>query len=73
MGIRGPIPGKTKLVQVRPPRLLKVCDVARMAREVCNNDSNVTPEMVVACIAKGFGFSHVAINKADGSNAPKNP
>lgn len=60
--VQGEVPGVTKLVQVRPPRLLKPCDVARMAREVVKNGYG-TPEEVMACIAKGFGFSHVATKK----------
>jgi hypothetical protein len=37
--------------------------VARIAREVVRDDQETTPEEVLACIAKGFGFTHVSLSR----------
>jgi len=50
-------PNRTK------PRLFKVCDAARIAREVVRDDPETTPEEVLACIAKGFGFTHISLSR----------
>lgn len=50
-------PNRTK------PRHFSACDAARIAREVVKDDDRITPEMVMACIAKGFGFTHVSIER----------
>ena len=44
-------------------RYFTSCDVARIAREVVRDDPQTTPEEVLACIAKGFGFTHVSLSR----------
>jgi len=44
-------------------RYFKACDAARIAREVVRDDPDTTPEEVLACIAKGFGFTHVSLSR----------
>jgi len=44
-------------------RYFKTCDAARIAREVVRDDPSTTPEEVLACIAKGFGFSHISLSR----------
>lgn len=44
-------------------RFFKACDAARIAREVVRDDPETTPEEVLACIAKGFGFTHVSLSR----------
>jgi len=44
-------------------RTFKVCDAARIAREVNKDDGNMTPEIIMACIAKGFGFTHISLSR----------
>jgi len=44
-------------------RYFKACDAARIAREVVRDDPETTPEEVLACIAKGFGFTHVSLSR----------
>lgn len=45
------------------PRYFKTCDAARIAREVVRDDPETTPEEVLACIAKGFGFTHISLSR----------
>jgi hypothetical protein len=44
-------------------RYFRACDAARIAREVVKDDQETTPEEVLACIAKGFGFTHVSLSR----------
>ncbi len=44
-------------------RYFSSCDAARIAREVVRDDTETTPEEVMACIAKGFGFTHVSLSR----------
>ena len=44
-------------------RYFKSCDAARIAREVVRDDPETTPEEVLACIAKGFGFTHISLSR----------
>lgn len=44
-------------------RTFSSCDVARIAREVVRDESEATPETVLACIAKGFGFTHISLSR----------
>jgi hypothetical protein len=44
-------------------RLFSSCDAARIAREVVKDDQSLTPEQVLACIAKGFGFTHISLSR----------
>lgn len=44
-------------------RVFKSCDVARIAREVVKDDKDTTPEEVLACIAKGMGFTYVSLSR----------
>jgi len=44
-------------------RYFTACDAARIAREVVRDDSETTPEQVLACIAKGMGFSHISLSR----------
>ncbi len=44
-------------------RTFKPCDVARIAREVVRDDPETTPEEVLGCIAKGFGFTHISLSR----------
>jgi hypothetical protein len=39
-----------------------MCDAARIAREVVK-DRGDTPEEVLACIAKGLGFTHISLSR----------
>jgi hypothetical protein len=45
------------------PRYFKMCDAARIAREVVRDNPGDTPEEVLACIAKGFGFTHISLSR----------
>ena len=44
------------------PRYFTACDAARIARQVVD-DLGQTPEEVLACIAKGFGFTHISLSR----------
>lgn len=44
-------------------RYFTACDAARIAREVIKDDPETTPEEVLACIAKGFGFTHISLSR----------
>lgn len=44
-------------------RTFTACDAARIAREVVRDDKETTPEEVLACIAKGFGFTHISLSR----------
>lgn len=44
-------------------RYFKTCDAARIAREVIRDDPETTPEEVLACIAKGLGFTHISLSR----------
>lgn len=44
-------------------RYFTSCDAARIARQVVQDDKETTPEEVLACIAKGFGFTHVSLSR----------
>lgn len=50
-------PNRTK------PRYFKMCDAARIAREVVRDNPGDTPEEVLACIAKGLGFTHISLSR----------
>lgn len=45
------------------PRYFKMCDAARIAREVVRDNPGDTPEEVLACIAKGLGFTHISLSR----------
>ena len=45
------------------PRFFSPCDVARIARN-CVDDRNLRPEEVLACVAKGLGFTHVSLSNS---------
>lgn len=47
-------------------RTFKPCDAARIAREVVRDDKDSTPEKVLACIAKGLGFTHISLSRTEG-------
>lgn len=47
-------------------RTFSPCDAARIAREVVKDDPNSTPEKVLACIAKGLGFTHISLSRTGG-------
>jgi hypothetical protein len=49
-------PNRTK------PRFFSSCDAARIARNVVI-DTDQTPEQVLACIAKGMGFTHISLSR----------
>jgi len=44
-------------------RIFRTCDAARIAREVVKDDPEATPEEVLGCIAKGFGFTHISLSR----------
>lgn len=44
-------------------RYFRACDAARIAREVVKDDPETTPEEVLACIAKGMGFTHISLSR----------
>lgn len=44
-------------------RYFSACDAARIARQVVQDDKETTPEEVLACIAKGFGFTHISLSR----------
>jgi hypothetical protein len=44
-------------------RYFTPCDAARIARQVTFDDPELTPENVMACIAKGFGFTHISLSR----------
>lgn len=44
-------------------RTFSTCDAARIAREVVRDEPEATPETVLACIAKGFGFTHISLSR----------
>jgi len=44
-------------------RYFKTCDAARIANEVLRDDPTTTPEEILACIAKSFGFTHVSLSR----------
>ena len=46
------------------PRLFRPCDVARIARN-CVEDNRLRPEEVLACVAKGMGFTHVSLSRSE--------
>lgn len=45
------------------PRLFSSCDAARIAREVAKQKKD-TPEEIMACIAKGLGFTHISLSRS---------
>jgi len=47
----------------RNPRYFKMCDAARIAREVVRDNPGDTPEEVLACIARGLGFTHISLSR----------
>lgn len=44
------------------PRFFTSCDCARVARNVVT-DQNISPESVIACTAKGFGFTELGLSR----------
>jgi hypothetical protein len=44
------------------PRYFSMCDAARVAREVVRTHPEDTPEEVLACIARGLGFTHISLS-----------
>lgn len=44
------------------PRYFSACDVSRIALQVVD-DRGLTPEQVLACIAKNLGFSHISLSR----------
>lgn len=51
-----------RLTPLGAPRYFTSCDAARIARNVVE-DRGETPEEVLACIAKGLGFTHIALTR----------
>lgn len=49
-----------RLTPEKTPRYFTSCDAARIARNVVN-DRKLTPEQVLACVAKGLGFTHISL------------
>jgi hypothetical protein len=57
------MPNKTYYVPNRTQRrYFKMCDAARVAREVVAHNDD-TPEEVLACIARGLGFTHISLSR----------
>jgi len=54
---------KPNRTQPYPLRYFKQCDAARVAREVIKRDPQSTPEQVLACVAKGLGFTHISLSR----------
>jgi hypothetical protein len=44
------------------PRYFSACDCARIAKQVIQ-DRNLTPEQVLACVAKNLGFTHISLSR----------
>jgi len=53
-------------------RFFKPCDAARIARECIKDDPELTPEQVLACIAKGLGFATIALSRTTSVEAGVN-
>jgi hypothetical protein len=53
---------KPQLTPLGQPRYFTSCDAARIARNVVA-DRNERPEEVLACIAKGLGFTHISLSR----------
>jgi len=51
-----------RLTPERQPRFFTSCDAARIARNVVE-DRKERPEEVLACIAKGLGFTHISLSR----------
>ncbi len=51
-----------RLTPLGGKRLFTSCDAARIARNVVV-DRNERPEEVLACIAKGLGFTHISLSR----------
>jgi len=51
-----------RLSPEKGPRYFSACDAARIARNVVD-DRKTTPESVLACIAKGLGFTHISLSR----------
>jgi len=45
-------------------RYFKPCDVSRIAKN-CVQDNNLPPELVLAYVARGLGFTHIALHRRD--------
>jgi hypothetical protein len=43
-------------------RTFKTCDGVRIAKEIVVDD-DTTPEALLACIAKGLGFTHISLSR----------
>jgi len=54
----------TRIINRTVPRYFTACDAARIARQV-TLDRNVPPESVIACIAKGYGYTHILLRKGE--------
>lgn len=48
----------------KKPRYFKPCDVARVAKN-CVQDNDLPAELVLAYVARGLGFTHIALHKRD--------
>jgi len=53
---------KPRLTPFGQPRYFTSCDAARIARNVVA-DRNERPEEVLACVAKGLGFTHISLSR----------
>lgn len=56
----------------KQPRFFTACDAARIAQQVVD-DRGLTPEQVLACIAKNLGFTHISLSRqavVEGSLVP---
>lgn len=49
----------------RKPRVFKPCDVVRIADNCVKDNLNVDSELIMALLAKHFGYKFVALRKID--------
>lgn len=47
------------------PRYFSACDAARVARQALYDDPELTPEIVLACIAKGLRFQYISLSRVE--------
>lgn len=46
-------------------RSFSACDAARVARQALFDDPELTPEIVLACIAKGLKFQYISLSRIE--------
>lgn len=46
-------------------RSFSACDAARVARQAVYDDPDMTPEIVLACIAKGMRFRYISLSRVE--------